>query len=118
VTTSLPARPHYGIPVAERSACALAARIGTPILEVLSGRRPAHQIRDRVSGPVAGLLAATRAHTAKSPDYRLRSVHACLVTSHRVEACMVVATHNRVRAVVLRLEQEASRWLCTMLALL
>lgn len=103
--------------VADSSASAVAEFIGEQIFEVLSGRRALHEVREHVSREVAGLLLTTRLHAAQGPDYRLRSVHACLVTGFVVEACMVVGTHNRVRALVMRVERDNGHWVCTLLSL-
>jgi hypothetical protein len=105
--------------VGDRTACALATGVAEQIVAVLAGRRTLDQIRVRVSGPVAGLITTTRGRNPLGgPSYRLRSVHACVTTPSKVEACAVIGTANRVRSLVLRLEQENTTWSCTMLALL
>ncbi|GAA2816898.1 Rv3235 family protein [Saccharopolyspora taberi] len=102
-----------------RTAAALARFVGEQILDVLAGRRVVHQIRGWVSSPVAGLLSTiVLGWKGEGPDYRLRSVHACLTDYRTVEACLVVGTINRVRALVMRLEQVDARWVCTVLSLL
>jgi hypothetical protein len=106
------------VTLGERTACALAMRATEQILDVFAGRRSLHQIRDRVSGPVAGLISTTLGWNPREvPDYRLRSVHACLTTPCKVEACAVVGTASRARALVMRLEQEDTQWSCTMLSM-
>lgn len=112
---------HFG----ERTASALATRTAEQIFEVLTGRRTLHQIRDRLSGPVAGLLAATLSEPAgrrRLGRYRLGSVHACQTTPRKVEACAVLDdAADRARALVMRLEKkkdEDPAWSCTMLSLL
>ncbi len=108
----------------DRSARALASRIANQILDVFAGRRPLNQIRDRLSGPVASLVATklSRKPSRNAEDqlgnYRLGSVHACLTTPNKVEACAVVGTGNRTRAIVMRLEQKDTRWSCTMFSVL
>lgn len=105
--------------VCERTACALATRITQQIVEVLIGRRSLNQIRDRLSIPVANLLATGMGWTTSTrTQYRLHSVHACLTTRSRVEACAVVGNANRARAFVLRLERRNMEWACTMLSVL
>ncbi|MEV5542662.1 Rv3235 family protein [Saccharopolyspora shandongensis] len=99
------------------SASAVAGFVGELVFDVLAGRRALHEVREHLMPQVAGLLFTTRLHAAQSPDYRLRSVHACLVTDCAVEACMIVGTHYRVRALVLRLEQDSGHWVCTLLSL-
>jgi hypothetical protein len=114
-----PAAPRTAKGPSERTACALATGIAEQLLGVLTGRRPLDHAGIRVSGPVAGLINATRrSNPLDGPNYRLRSVHACLTTAHRVEACAVVGTASRVRALVMRLEQHSTTWWCTMLAVL
>lgn len=103
--------------IGERTACALATRMTEHILDVLGGRRRLDQLRDRLSGPVAGLLSSVL-NTTRRAEYRLRSVHACMTSRSRVEACAVVAVAGRIRAFVLRLEQEDTRWCCTLLSVL
>ncbi len=108
----------------DRSACALAARITSQILDVFAGHRPLNQIRDRLSGPVASLVATklSRKPPRNAGDqlgsYRLGSVHACLTTPNKVEACAVVGTSKRARAIVMRLEQKDTTWACTMFSVL
>lgn len=103
----------------DRTAAALAGGATGQILDVLSGRRPLHQIRHRVSGPVAGLIAAMlRGRRTATSRYRLRTVHASLITACTVEASAVIADNKRVRALTMRLEQRETQWLCTVLALL
>ncbi|MEU6270001.1 Rv3235 family protein [Saccharopolyspora shandongensis] len=103
--------------VVDGSASAVAGFVGELVFDVLAGRRALHEVREHLMPQVAGLLFTTRLHAAQSPDYRLRSVHACLVTDCAVEACMIVGTHYRVRALVLRLEQDSGHWVCTLLSL-
>lgn len=100
-----------------RTASALVDRTAGQILDVLAGRRPLRQIRQWVSAPVAGLLAAmVRGRSTADPTYRLRSVHACLTSARTVEACAIVADTRRVRALTMRLERQNTQWSCTMLA--
>lgn len=113
--------PTTFVPVApggpgESTAHALATRMAQAILEVFTGRRAATSIRHQVSGAVALLLASTPTWKAEGPSYRLRSVHTCLPTARKVEACAVVETPKRARALALRLERADLHWLCTLLA--
>lgn len=112
-----PAAAHFG----ERTACALATRTTELIFEVLTGRRTLQQVRHRLSGPVAGLLATTLSEPSGRQQlarYRLGSVHACQTTPRKVEACAVLDNAvDRARALVLRLEQQEAVWACTMLSL-
>lgn len=102
----------------ERSSCALAARMAKQIVDILANRRALPTIRGQVTVSVARVLATTHDFTREGPDFRMRSVHASLTTTRTVEACAVVGTAHRARALVLRLEQAESRWLCTLLAVL
>lgn len=100
----------------DHSSTALATHMSRRILEVLAGRQALGTLRSHLSGPVALALAGGLCKKAGGPDYRLRSVHACLTTTSTVEACALIETANRVRALVLRFERRDSRWLCTLLA--
>ncbi|MBE9376345.1 hypothetical protein IQ251_17990 [Saccharopolyspora sp. HNM0983] len=102
----------------EQTSNQLALRFTHQLLDVLCGRRSPAQLRDRVTPQVLGLLTRSGPKTARSPGYRLSSVHACLATERTVEACAVIGTPNRARALVLRLERTDSRWLCTLLSVL
>ncbi|MER6993697.1 Rv3235 family protein [Saccharopolyspora hirsuta] len=101
----------------ERSAVAIATSVGGHVFDVLSGRRTVREVDEHLSSRVAGLLLTTRLHAAQGPDHRVRSVHACPITEYAVEACMVVGTHDRVRALVLRVERDGEHWVCTRLSL-
>jgi hypothetical protein len=122
-STLTPARtsaaPERDSALTERTAHALAERWAVQILDVVARRRPLHQVRDRLSVPAAGLLAAlVRRSGPAQPDYRLRSTHACLTSPDIVEACAVLAAGDRVRSLTLRMERANMVWWCTMFALL
>lgn len=102
----------------ERTSCALATRMAKQIVDILVNRRALPTIRSEVTVSVARVLATTHDFTREGPGFRMRSVHASLTTTRTVEACAVVGTAHRARALVLRLEQAESRWLCTLLAVL
>lgn len=98
-----------------RTACALAAGMVERILPAVTGRRTLDQTGALVTGPVAGLInAIRRSNPLGGPNYRVRSVHACLTTPRKVEACAVVSSASRIRALVLRMEQKDTAWSCTM----
>lgn len=125
MTTSAPtpARNDEAIPPArtgpaEQTSTQLALRFTHQLLDVLSGRRNPEQLRGRVTPQVLGLLRSSRPRAAGSPGYRLGSVHACLSTDRTVEACAVIGTPHRARAMVLRFERTDTRWLCTLLSML
>jgi uncharacterized protein DUF6459 len=117
MTAVLPIETSQAETVGESSAVAVAVFIGEQVFDALSGRRALHEVREHVSGHVAGLLLTTRLHAAQGPDYRLRSVHASLITESTVEACMIVGTQDGVRALVYRIERDNEMWLCTLLSL-
>ena len=115
-TTTFPASAGAS---GDHTACALATRAAEQILDVLAARAPVHVIRDCVSAPVAGLLAGMlRRKPAAGPELRLRSVHACLTTASKVEACAVIAQPSRVRSLTIRLEKRNNQWKCTLLKFL
>lgn len=115
----VPAPPWRASEPGDRTACALAAGMVERILPALAGRRTLDQTGARVSAPVAGLInAARRSNPLGGPNYRVRSVHACMTSSCKVEACAVVSAASRMRALVLRMEQKDTVWSCTMLAII
>lgn len=98
------------------SATAVATFLGERVFAALAGRVSPMSVREHLSAPVMSSMLGIRLHGAQSPDYRLRSVHACPITRSKVEACLLVGAH-RVRALVLRAEWVAGRWICTRLSL-
>ncbi|WP_406688288.1 Rv3235 family protein [Saccharopolyspora sp. ID03-671] len=100
---------------AQRSATAVASMIGRQVFDVLAGRTRADRVRESLTATVFGNLIGVRLHGAGHPDYRLHSVHACAVGDSVVEACLIVGAH-RFRALVLRIERQAQRWVCTRLS--
>lgn len=100
---------------AQRTAVAVASTIGAQVFAVLAGRMRAERVREHLTGPVFGNLISSRLHGARSPEYRLRSVHACAIGDSAVEACLIVGAH-RIRALALRLERRSERWVCTRLS--
>ncbi|GAB3558612.1 hypothetical protein J2S53_004173 [Actinopolyspora lacussalsi] len=101
------------------SASALAHGAARSMVEVLTGRRPLHQIRRWLSRPVAGLLTTlTRRETPLDFRTRMNSVHACPTNSSTVEVCVIIHEPNRHRAMTLRLERLDAGWWCTLLSLL
>lgn len=99
-----------------------AARLAQAVLEALSGQRPVQQLSRWTDEPVfvalsrrAGLRAARRRPRTSAHRLTVRSVRASRPAPHAVEACVVVQTGARSRAVALRLEGLDGRWLCTAL---
>ncbi|SFS84068.1 Rv3235 family protein [Saccharopolyspora flava] len=114
-TTGPRAEPPRVRPAAHRSAVAVASLIGRQVFDVLAGRTRPDRVRESLTATVFGNLIGVRLHGAHHPDYRLHSVHACAVDDSVVEACLIVGAH-RFRALVLRIERQAQRWVCTRLA--
>ncbi|MEV4728404.1 Rv3235 family protein [Saccharopolyspora sp. NPDC049426] len=100
---------------AQRTAVSVASVIGRQVFDVLAGRSGAGNVREHLTAAVFGKLLGLRLRGADHPQYRLRSVHACAIGDSAVEACLVVGAH-RVRALALRLERRAERWVCTRLS--
>jgi len=116
-------------PLDPRQTCCMVALAA---VEVLTGTRPIAQLarwvtpgvydalarraaltapRTRVLDPAAAqrdLRDADPAAWARRPS--VRRVRACPVDEHTLEASVVVAHADRVRAVALRLTREAGRW--------
>lgn len=109
------ATPPLNPEPAQRSAVAVASTIGRQVFDVLAGRARVEQVRDNLTATVLGNLIGVRLHGAHHPQYRLHSVHACAVGDSAVEACLIVGAH-RIRALVLRIERHAERWVCTRLS--
>lgn len=99
-------------PAAQRTALAVASTIGAQVFAVLAGRTRAERVRHHLTSAVFGNLISARLRGAHSPEYRLRSVHACAIGDSVVEACLIVGAH-RIRALALRLERRSERWVCT-----
>ncbi|WP_235876959.1 Rv3235 family protein [Saccharopolyspora terrae] len=108
--------PQPAIPdPAQRTAVSVASVIGGQVFDVLAGRSGAKNVREHLTAAVFGNLLGLRLRGAHHPEYRLRSVHACAIGDSAVEACLVVGAH-RIRALALRLERRAERWVCTRLS--
>lgn len=99
-----------------------AARLAQAVLETLAGQRPVQQLSRWTDEPVfvalsrrANLRAARRRPRTPAHRVTVRSVRASRPAPNAVEACVVVQTGPRARAVALRLEGLDGRWLCTAL---
>lgn len=115
-TAMLEAEPQRDLTAAGRTAYALAHHLGEQIFAVLNGKASCRAIEGCSPGAVRRLLHGARSPHEQGPGYRLRSVHACVVSDRLVEACVVVGSFRRARALVLRVEKEHNRWRCTLLA--
>ncbi|RIQ16371.1 Rv3235 family protein [Jiangella rhizosphaerae] len=91
------------------------ARLARSALECLHGRRPVQQLVRWTAEPVYRDLTrravAQEAASAERP--RIRALRVCRVTPSVAEASVVVQLGPTTRAVVLRLEADDGRWLCT-----
>lgn len=97
-----------------------AGRLSQAIAEVLAGARAPGQLASVATLEVlamlergAGRLGARRGTPPQRPV--VRSVHVCEPRAGVAEACAVVDTGARRRALALRLEGADGRWLCTAL---
>src|SRR4051812_11804854 len=114
---------HRSTPLALPDAGAWTQRLALAVVEVLGGARTASQLSRYATLEVlerlergAGRLARREGATpAKCP--RLSSLHVCEPRHGVVEACAVIDTGRRRRAVALRLEGRDGRWQCTELEL-
>lgn len=102
---------------------AWAARVAQAAIEVLAGDRPLAQLVRWTSAEVheqlrRGAARAARAGSAarqSAPRATVRSVRVCRPAPGVAEASVVVTRGPRVRAMALRLEDDAGRWRCTAL---
>jgi hypothetical protein len=99
------------------------AKMAQAIIEVVSGQRPAPQLIRHTSSPVYSVLArralvsARRQPAGARRSAVVRRIRLCEPTDGVVEACAVVVSHGRVRALALRLEGLDGRWLVTQLTI-
>ena len=98
------------------------AKIAQAVVEVISGQRPATQLIRHTSPTVYSLLArralvSTRRlrGEARRPAV-VRRIRLCEPADGVIEACAVVVSHGRVRALAFRLEGLDGRWLMTQVA--
>jgi hypothetical protein len=102
---------------------ALVARLSQAIVEVISGQRPAPQLIRHTSPTIYSVLARQSlvAGRRRTPGARrpavVRRIRLCEPADGIVEACAVVVSHGRVRALALRLEGLDGRWLVTALTI-
>ncbi|NUS41315.1 MAG: hypothetical protein HOP97_06790 [Terrabacter sp.] len=102
---------------------AVVARLAQAVVEVVSGQRPAPQLIRHTAPTVYSVIArqAMVAARRRTPGPRraavVRRVRVCEPADGIVEACAVVVSHGRVRAIALRLEGLDGRWLLTALTI-
>lgn len=98
---------------------ALVARLSQAVMEVVSGQRPATQLIRHFAPSVYSIIARRALVAARRHDGGqrrpavVRRVRTCEPADGIVEACAVVVTHGRVRAMAMRLEGIDGRWVVT-----
>jgi len=101
----------------------LVAKLSQAIVEVVSGQRPAPQLIRHTSPTIYSTIArqALVASRRRTPGARrpaiVRRIRLCEPADGIIEACAVVISHGRVRALALRLEGLDGRWLVTALTM-
>lgn len=99
------------------------AKMAQAIIEVTSGQRPAPQLIRHTTPPVYSVLARRAlVSTRRQPAGARRSavvrrIRVCEPADGIVEACAVVVSHGRVRALALRVEGLDGRWIVTQLTI-
>lgn len=99
------------------------AKVAQAIIEVASGQRPAPQLIRHTSPQVYSVLArralvsARRQPSGARRSAVVRRIRLCEPADGVVEACAVVVSHGRVRALALRLEGLDGRWIVTQLTI-
>lgn len=85
------------------------------LLEVLDGRRPPNQLRDRLGdGAYASMLAAARRGGGRrGTSRRPQRLHISRPAPGAIELCATVTDGRRCRATAARVELRGDRWLCT-----
>jgi hypothetical protein len=98
-------------------------RLAQAVIEVVSGQRPAPQLIRHTAPTIYAVIArqAMVAGRRRTPGAQrhavVRRVRVCEPADGVVEACAVVVSHGRVRALALRLEGLDGRWLVTALTI-
>jgi hypothetical protein len=94
-------------------------RLSQAVVEVLAGSRPADQLAQHTTLDVLEMLERWTGRLARQRDGRaamrpvVASVHVSEPADAVAEACAVVDTGQRRRALALRLEGRRGRWQCT-----
>ena len=119
MTSSRTGRP---IPVDLPEPEPFVAKIAQAVVEVISGQRPATQLIRHTSPTVYSLLArralvsSRRLRGEARRPAVVRRIRMCEPADGVIEACAVVVSHGRVRALAFRLEGLDGRWLMTQVA--
>ncbi|MGX7824179.1 Rv3235 family protein [Actinokineospora sp. 24-640] len=88
------------------------AKLLTALVEVLTQRRPAHQLAPYLT-PTA--RTALRALPPQPPTLRLRSVHTCHLDPITVEIAATLTATRRAKALATRAHRTRDRWCLTAL---
>ncbi len=109
-----PPRPIRTL-VTDAEARGLAGATARLILEVLEGRRPAHQLDAALSDRAASTVRTMLRGGLRWPvrHAAVRSLHVHQPTARAIEACVVFLSDTRHRALALRLDRDRRRWLAT-----
>lgn len=84
----------------------------TALIEVLTGRRPPHQLHEWASTAVTDQLESLgRGHQQR--DWRLRSLRAQQPSRHKVEATVHLIQAGRSRAAAVCISHQQRRWTIT-----
>jgi hypothetical protein len=84
------------------------------LLEVLDGRRPPNQLRDRLGdGAYASMLATARRTGSRGGNRRPERLHISRPAPEAIELCATVTDGRRCRATAARVELHGGQWLCT-----
>jgi hypothetical protein len=106
------ARPTVSLPQPPPRAELL--RLLCLVLEVLDGRRPPGQLRDRLAdGAYASMLAAARRSDRRNGKRRPERLHVSRPAPDAIELCATVSDGRRSRATAARMELHGGQWLCT-----
>ncbi len=101
----------------------LVPRLAQTVMEVVSGQRPAPQLIRHTAPAVysvlarQSLVAGRRRVSGAQRSAVVRRVRLCEPADGVVEACAVVVSHGRVRALAMRLEGLDGRWVVTALTI-
>ncbi|HEX3824989.1 MAG TPA: Rv3235 family protein [Mycobacteriales bacterium] len=100
----------------------LTGRLAQAIAEVLAGARPASQLSGHATHHVirqlernAGRLSLRGGVVQRRPI--IGSVHLAAPCEGVIEACAVIVTGSRMRALALRLEAVRGQWRCTAISI-
>lgn len=103
-------------PASDPAASVLAERVLRAAVEILGGRRPAHQLSAVLRPDLLNYLGALQVATGHL-EPRLRKVLCQQHLTQTVEAVALVTLNTGVRALAARFEKHGNRWQCTALQL-